>query len=334
MIPKVSVIVPVYNSEKHLKCCIEAILEQSYSNIELILVNDCSTDNSGNICDEYNENHPNVKVVHRKISGGSAGPPRNSGLELASGQFIAFIDSDDWIHPDFIGIMLQGIRINTTDIVECDLIETRKYFIKSIEINETNKFKLETRLTALKRIIKNQRFSVCVRMYNASLIKNIRFPENVISEDVYFTLEVMNNINKITRINMPLYYYRVTPNSVTRKPYSLKYFDTLNSGLHLQKELECLETDKELLTIVKSFILTTSLYHYKMLNYHPSLDLNYVHRKKLKEIIRQNLSHLRYINVYTIIANILSIPAFEKLISLNKFRHKIFQTNTSRKISQ
>ncbi|MEO6347160.1 MAG: glycosyltransferase [Aquaticitalea sp.] len=327
MEPIISIIVPVYNVEKFLIRCIESLLNQSYKKIEIILINDGSTDHSGNICNNYRDTHTNIKVLHHEHSSGSAGSSRNSGLKMATGDYISFIDSDDWIHPEMMNSMLNAIKINKTEIAECDLIETDEYFIKPLKAHDFKNTILEDRLTALKRIITNHRFSVCVRLYEHSVIKEIRFPENVISEDVYFTLNIFNRINKIVRIEAPFYYYYFTPNSVTRKAYTLKYLDTLNSGLYLQESIVKNEDDQELLTAVHHFILKELIYHYKMLNYHPNVDPNHEHRKILKKLIRKNYQNLKVHEPYLKLANFLSVTSFEHIINLNKLRHKIFRTN-------
>lgn len=327
MEPIISIIVPVYNVEKYLNRCMESLLNQSYKKIEIILVNDGSTDRSGNICNTYKNNYKNVKVLHHKCNSGSAGSSRNSGLKIASGDYISFIDSDDWIHPDMMKSMLTAILKNNSKIAECDLIESDSYFIKPLNSTDIENTTLENRLSALKRIISNQRFSVCIRLYEYSVIKKIRFPENVISEDVYFTLEVFNKINELVRIQAPFYYYYITPNSVTRKAYSLKYFDSLNSGLHLQKSIQKTENDQELLTIVQHHILKKIMYHYKMLNYYPEVDPKYVHRKRLKKLIDKNYYNNQAHDSYIKLAKLLSVKSFEVLIDLNKLRHKVFRKN-------
>jgi glycosyltransferase involved in cell wall biosynthesis len=327
MKPKVSVVVPVYNVEKFLNRCVDSLLNQSHMNLEIILVNDASTDRSGDICDNYKNKHNNVVVIHREFSGGSASMARNTGLKLASGKYITFVDSDDWVHPQMIASLLGALQENDVKVAECDLLETSKYFIKPIADNLENKTIVETRMDAFKRVINNQRFSVCVRLYELELVKDFSFPENVISEDVFFTLEVFKQIDKLVRIDESLYYYYITPNSITRKSYSLKYFDSLNSGLHLQKYVRENEEDPELLEITQRHILKKLLYHYKMLNYNPSVDPKYTNRKWLKNLIDTNYFKSKSHDSYLKLANFLSVKSFEVLINFNKMRHKIFKTN-------
>ena len=325
MEPLISIIVPVYNAEKYLNRCINSLLDQTYTNIEIILINDNSTDTSGDICNFYRSNNK-IKVLHHEVNSGSAGSGRNSGLKIASGAYFAFVDSDDWVHPDMIKIMHTAIQNSNTKIAECGLIGTGVYFIEQIE-NITIKTIVETRLNALKRIINTQRFSVCVRLYERSLLEDIKFLENVMSEDVYFTLEVFNKIKEVVKIDVPLYYYFQSPNSVTRKAYSIKHIDSLNSGLYLQSSLQNTNKNDPLSIIIQYHILRKLIFHYKMLNYHPNVDPTCAHRKRLKMLIDKNYFKSKNHDIYLKLAKFLSVRAFEFLINLNKFRHKVFNTN-------
>lgn len=326
MEPKVSIIVPVFNVENFLERCIDSILNQSHGHIELILVNDASTDGSKAICDRYKEKHNNIKVIHRAESGGSASKARNDGLNAATGSYIAFVDSDDWIHPEMVETLLKVLTENNTKVAECGIHETDHYEIIPLSADLNQFTTVEGRLEAFKRIIDNQRFSVCVRLYDYNVLKDIRFPENVISEDVYFTLELIKRLENLVRINLPLYYYYMTPNSVTRKAYSLKYFDSLNSGLHLQKYVQENEHDPELLEATQIHILKKLLYHYKMLNYYPSNDPDYTHRRRIKKLINKNYFKHKKHETYLKYAHFLSIKSFEALINLNRVKHKLLKT--------
>ncbi|WP_179334810.1 glycosyltransferase [Winogradskyella costae] len=324
---KISIVVPVYNVEKFLNRCVDSLLNQSHRNLEIILINDASSDHSGEICDDYKYRHSNIIVIHRETSGGSASIARNTGLKIVSGKYVAFVDSDDWIHPNMIETLLKVLEDNNTKVAECDIIETSDFYIKPLSEDIDNRIVLEDKMDALKRVINNQRFSVCVRLYEYNLVKNFKFPENVISEDVFFTLEVFKKITNLVRIDEPFYYYFITPNSVTRQSYSLKYFDSLNSGLHLQQYIQETEKDPELLKIVQLHILKKLLYHYKMLNYNPKVDPEYIHRKRLKGLINKNYFRDKKHELYLKLANYLSVKSFEILIYLNKTRHQIFKTN-------
>ena len=117
----VSIIIPVYNVEKYLPRCIESVLSQTYSSIEIILVDDGSVDNSGKICDEIASVNPKVKVIHKENGGLS--DARNAGIKIAQGEYFSFIDSDDWIHEDTYRILADKIKQNHADIICFGMIE-------------------------------------------------------------------------------------------------------------------------------------------------------------------------------------------------------------------
>ena len=118
--PLISVIVPVYNVEKYLKKCVNSITSQTYENLEILLVDDGSTDLSGQICNEFEKNDARIKVIHKKNGGLS--DARNAGLDRAKGQYYAFIDSDDYIQDNTIEIMLNAVKKNKSEISVCNMI--------------------------------------------------------------------------------------------------------------------------------------------------------------------------------------------------------------------
>ena len=118
--PLISVIVPVYNVEKYLKKCVNSITSQTYENLEILLVDDGSTDSSGQICNEFEKNDARIKVIHKKNGGLS--DARNAGLDRAKGQYYAFIDSDDYIQDNTIEIMLNAVKKNKSEIAICNMI--------------------------------------------------------------------------------------------------------------------------------------------------------------------------------------------------------------------
>tara|TARA_R110002111_G_scaffold123306_4_gene187293 strand:- start:3184 stop:4158 length:975 start_codon:yes stop_codon:yes gene_type:complete len=286
---KVSVIIPVYNSEKHIEKCVSSVINQTYKNVEIILVNDGSKDNSPLICDSFSKNYTKVKVLH--IENGGAGAARNAGVKLASGNYISFVDSDDWIHPTMIEIMLSALHQTNSKIVECDITYTEKYAFKTIN-DDINKItiKHENKLEALNRIINTSRFSVCVRIYEYDLIKNISFPENIISEDVYFTLDTILKIDSLIKVPYKYYYYHSNHESVTKKSYSLKTLDTIDSALYLQRKINANINDLTLLDNTRKFVLDVLVFNYNLLHHNYSFDKTLSHRKKIKDLVIQNYS--------------------------------------------
>lgn len=224
---KVSVIIPVYNVEKYLRECINSILRQTYSNFEVILIDDGSTDSSGNICDEY-INDLRVKVIHKKNEGVSA--TRNRGIEEAKGEFITFIDSDDFIDENMLKIMLEYQEKNNADLVQCNLnsySENKSFLLyKNVKTHlyNTNDDKLKKAIISINysNINCDGKYGPirCIggKLYRTSIIKNnnIKFDDKIyILEDGIFNFNFYEKSKKIMILSDALYKYRQIPSSTT-----------------------------------------------------------------------------------------------------------------------
>ncbi len=281
---KVSIVIPVYNVEQLLPKCVDSILEQTHKNTEIILVNDGSTDDSLSICESYAKKHKNIIVENQKNAGQSAA--RNTGLKHITGDYLFFVDSDDWIDKNTISVLLKLLKEHNAQVVECDLSysnlpETHGEF-------DENKcdVKIESRIEALKRIIENQRFSVCVRLYDAKTVKGINFVVGKNAPDVYYTCEVFNRTDKNIYINYPFYKYLYNPTSITKKPYTLKKLDSLDAAIFLRDNVK--DNHPLIQKAIASNLLYASTYHYRYINYYPKLDKDWAIRKRLKKLINEN----------------------------------------------
>lgn len=242
--PLISVIVPVYNVEKYLARCIESILNQSYINLEIILVDDGSTDSSGKICDEYAADDKRIYVIHKENGGQSTA--RNAALDCAKGEYITFVDSDDYIHTDFIKIMYETIIAYDGDIVQCDYIRGTEDVFPNIPMS--GKCKLIDVYTALSSFI--YKVIPCAKLYKKSAIGMIRFPEGKINEDDATYYKFAYNCKRICILENRMYYYYMSPNSTMRnndKPRldflsiyeeRISFFKEKNDEFLLQKSYE------------------------------------------------------------------------------------------------
>lgn len=221
---KISIIVPVYNAEKFLEKCIKSILQQSYENIELILINDGSTDSSGKICDDYSKRDFRIKVRHKENGGQSSA--RNMGLDLATGSYIGFVDSDDWIKMDMYERLLNGTLETKSDIVACNIaLMTKKGEFKNYTNVDSN---IEfDKVSAMKEIFKNEilTFSPCNKLYKKYLFDNLRYDEKIILEDKDISYQLIDKCNKVFYLNEPMYYYRYNPASTLRGDFTIKRID-------------------------------------------------------------------------------------------------------------
>ena len=207
----VSVIVPVYNTEKYLEKCVETIRAQDYQTIEIVLVDDGSPDRSGELCDKLARTDSRIQVIHKENGGLSSS--RNAGIAVARGEYLCFIDSDDYISTDYISTMMQMVNRHHADLVKVDFVEvfTRDYTQidsapSEVVFEGTN---IEEAFLDLKID------SACVFLYKRSLIGEIRFPEGKTSEDIPFNFLIFQHAEKFVYIPCAKYFYFHNPNSIS-----------------------------------------------------------------------------------------------------------------------
>lgn len=211
---KISVVIPVYNVEKYLSECLDSVVNQTYKNLQIILVDDGSTDFSGKICDVYAEKDNRITVVNQKNAG--AGAAKNTGLELIDGDYFSIIDSDDYIELDMYEKMVNSLEKYNADIVQClfrnvyvnDSFD-RKYKIKG------NYPKVLTSKSFLKEYLYDWKYAIFAnKVFKSSLLKEIRFPVGRKIDDEFFTYKLVCNAKKVVNIDNILYNYRMRKTSV------------------------------------------------------------------------------------------------------------------------
>lgn len=205
----ISVIIPVYNVEKYIRQCVDSVLNQTINEIEILLIDDGSTDNSGIICDDYGKKEKNIKVFHKKNGGLSSA--RNFGINYASGEYISFIDSDDYILPQMLEKLLSMCINTKSKIAACDYYNV--YDEKLEKVNETMKTYVYSSKEFFKKILtENGRIEMCAvnKLYHKSIFasKNNRFPEGKLFEDLGSTYKYIFSVDKIVYINKGYYCYR------------------------------------------------------------------------------------------------------------------------------
>ena len=216
MKPLVSIIIPVYNVEKYLDKCITSVVNQTYTNLEIILIDDGSPDNCPAICDQWQAKDNRIKVIHNENGGLSHA--RNEGLKIATGEFIGFVDSDDWIEPNMYELLLTALLETDADIAVCNFqVEPKKNKVvqNSIELTEQRLYSSEE---ALERLLKKQgKICFCVwnKLYRRNRIINILFPEGKLYEDILWTVKAIGNSKTIVCINSVLYHYLQRPESLS-----------------------------------------------------------------------------------------------------------------------
>ncbi|MBR2786956.1 MAG: glycosyltransferase [Clostridia bacterium] len=239
----ISIVVPIYNVEEYLKRCVDTIINQTYKNLEIILVDDGAKDNSGKICDEYINKDNRIKVIHKENGGLS--DARNVGLENANGEYIAFIDSDDYISKDFIEKLYNLCIEKNAEIAQCSY--QRVYDNKNSEENNTEikTVTMDGNEAILKLFAsKNSEYTVAWnKLYKTSLFDTgIRYPKGMLHEDEATTYKLFYKAKNIVVTNEELYYYYIRKNSITNKKYTLQRLDFIKE---LEEQLEFFKTRNE-----------------------------------------------------------------------------------------
>lgn len=220
----ISIIVPVYKVEKYLEKCVNSILKQTYTNLEIILVDDGSPDKCGQLCDELAKTDDRIKVFHKENGGLS--DARNYGVERANGEYIGFVDSDDYIHECMYEELYKAIKKSGTSIAECGVTRVYKNTLRPHYEGE-DYFLVLDREGYLKEYLENKRLygSAWCKLIHRDLAKKIKFPTGKIYEDAFYTLELLKTVDKYTLISGNYYYYYIRENSITTRSFSSKDMD-------------------------------------------------------------------------------------------------------------
>ena len=214
---KISVIVPAYNSEKYIEKCIDSLLNQTLKDIEIIVINDCSTDNTKKILEGYKKNNNNIKIIHNKSNKG-IGYNRNIGIKKAQGEYISFIDSDDYIDEKMYEKMYNKAKLDKLDIVMCNfhrMLEKADGNVIEIEAKHQIPCFDNTTLEDNPSLLLNVELAPWNKIYRKDLIEDITFPENLKYEDAVFVIKSMVKAKKIGMIDEKLNYYLVRNTSET-----------------------------------------------------------------------------------------------------------------------
>ena len=213
--PVISVIVPVYKVEPYIHRCIDSLLRQSYTDFELILVDDGSPDNCGAICDEYARKDSRIHVIHQKNGGLSAA--RNAGIDWAfansDSKWLAFIDSDDWVHREYLDILFRLAMQFDAGISVCGLLHTER-MVDDLDVSRGGFHCMDAQTAYLNHY--GMCMTACCKLYQKELFKDIRFPVGKLHEDGYITHIPLFRAEKVAVCNEALYYYYSNPGSITR----------------------------------------------------------------------------------------------------------------------
>lgn len=263
--PKISVIVPVYNVEKYLHECVDSILTQTFTDFELILVNDGSQDKSGAICDEYAGKDERVIVIHQGNQGQAAS--RNNAVAEASGEWIHFVDSDDLIHPQMLEI-LYGAVDEATQISMCDLCKAHvcpedfcshksKWEFKKYQVNEDS-------LMLFMHSGDYINWVVCAKLIKKDILLKHPFTTGKIYEDSAVAFKWINEAENVSITDTKLYFYRVNSNSTTQVKFSLKNLDFLWAIEEQMSFYEDTDFNKIKKTVYRNYAIASAKMYYSL----------------------------------------------------------------------
>ncbi len=277
----ISVIIPVYNVEEYLEECLDSVKNQTYTDIEVILVNDGSIDNSQAICELYCEQDSRFHLINQENQGQSAA--RNHGVNASIGELITFVDSDDVISTKYLEV-LNNYMNEDIDIVECNYRATRSVFnkLKKAE-NIQILFEGNSEESVINSCNYGASYSPVCKLYRRKLLEDFPFLTGVIYEDIYHGVGVLKFIRKMVRLDYVGYYYRKRSNSTMHKQFSKKNLDLFTCCDML---VDLFASDKKLISYIGKFLVQIVTTHQLYLRYtFPIINKIWRKMNSLKELI-------------------------------------------------
>lgn len=305
---KISVIIPIYNVEKYLKKCVYSVINQSYKNLEIILVDDESPDNCPKICEELKQEDNRIVVIHQRNKGLSGA--RNAGMKIASGEYLVFHDSDDTIDQNCINELYNCLKKHDTLISVCGKkyeFENGKIISKYNEIFEKC-YNFEDAMAEMNKFYYFD-MSACGKLYHKSLFKNIKFPVGKLSEDYYVMYKIFKQANKIAYTSKQMYNYLQRQNSISKNKKINEEF--IDAAYNQMKDLE--NYSERMKKIVHVAYASANLTVFNLyLKQKVKCPKNKI--KQYKTAVKENL---HYINSYNELPKVKKIQF--KLFLLNKW---------------
>lgn len=239
MEPKISVIVPVYKAEAYLTQCIDSIRKQTYQNLEIILVDDGSPDRCGAMCDEFAALDPRIRVIHKENEGQSAA--RNMALDMATGEYIGFVDADDWIEPNMYETLYCLLVDHSAQISACGarlVFEDGRISYLNTSYPADSSPRSFTTLEALENVISNKQLtnSLWDKLYHRSILDGLRLSEGKIYEDMELMPRCLEKAKKVVYDPVPCYHYRQTASSTIRGAFTPARFAEADVALKIAED--------------------------------------------------------------------------------------------------
>lgn len=279
----ITIIVPVYNVSEYLNDCVKSLKAQTYENIEIILVDDGSTDSSGELCDILASSDTRIKVIHKKNGGLS--DARNAGIKIAKGEYIGFVDSDDWIDKEMYEKLLGACLQADAQIGVCGFV--KEFVNKSFQcVSEDSVY---TAKEALLKMIENKTFQdhACTKLFKTTLFKDITFPYKELYEDARTTYKLFFESNNIVSVRDAMYHYRQRRGSIAKSAFNEKRLQLLSAVKEMAADSR-IRADKDLNAAMRQRILLTECIIFReILNCNSSKA-----QEKYKAVAKSYLKHI------------------------------------------
>ncbi len=279
----ISVIVPVYKVEPYISRCVDSILNQTFTDFELVLVDDGSPDKCGKMCDEYAKKDNRIHVIHKKNGGLS--DARNAGIdwcfENSNSEWITFIDSDDWVHPRYLEFLYNATQKYNSSISVCSYTRVED-FIPFVDISDFDISYMNTEQLFLEHNI--EATVAWAKLYQKEYFKTVRYPFGRIHEDEFVTYRLLFQNNKISFVNLPLYFYYNNPKSIMNSKWSLKNLDAI---VALRQQCDFFKkkgNNKLFVVALKKYIWALETQYTNLIDYD-----DYINKNKLIKHIRSEL---------------------------------------------
>lgn len=287
---KISVIVPVYKVEKYLDTCIQSVLNQTYKNFELLLIDDGSPDKCGEICEKYANSDDRVKVYHKKNGGLS--DARNYGIDRATGEYLTFIDSDDKVTAWYLEILLKYALKYDADVVQAKATRVEENLSSSAKVNNVIEY---TGRNILKHFLLFQNVGVeaWCKLYKRKCFYDIRFPVGKLHEDNQTTYKIYANSERFILVDNYVYYYRPNANGITGDSFDPRRFSLLEVPKQIKKYLG--DRADEYNDYLEYYKIRINIYLYTECIYRNAVNQNYSHIKLIQKNIKSTNIHNHYL---------------------------------------
>lgn len=311
--PLISVIVPVYNVEKYLDKCLDSLVNQTYKNLEIILVNDGSTDNSSIICNNWSIKDNRIKVIDK--ANGGLSDARNVGIDNSNGEYIVFVDSDDWIDINFISSLYVQIDKYEADIAASTIVKSYDDHEETQPINDEKR--VFTSEEAMDTLLSGRDFCAVAwnKLYKRNIIGSIRFPVGKIHEDEFFTYKVIANAKKLILVPEAIYYYRQRTGSIMQK-WTPNHLDALEA---FKERMDFMNKYYPKLFLKSKYAYFVSIYFNakELIKYDKQATITEIDKViKAKKNLKFKISELIHLNVKDVVL------WFRLLILIRKLKDK------------